>query len=465
MHYCRRLCLGALLLAAAAAPGEAPFRMDGAGPWDVTLSLEYAPETQSGVRPHSATFRPMEERPNFGLVSGAYWFRLRLKNNTTDTRWVLEATNPRLGLVELYAPRHEAHVRIARAGDTVPLTGEALSRRPPAFDIRLQPGDEAVYHFRIAHHGALHFGMLLWPHQLYRRQHAAYNVATGILCGAIAIMLLYNLLLTLQIRSRSYCYFTLFILFYLLYIIALEGLGNEYLWNKSQWWAVRGIIFLFGMAALFLHAFARAFLETPARAPRWDKILIAGMGASIVVVLGSLTYSLLISALAHLIAILAPVYMLSAALRCWRGGYRPAGIFFLAWSLLMASAAGFALVNLGYASDSAYALDIVHFGFAATLAVFSIAMDTRARLSAAALSAQLESQVAERTRDLREALDNVQTLRGMIPICSHCKKIRDDEGYWNQIETYLNTLGDITLTHGVCPQCAQEHYPDFAKRP
>jgi hypothetical protein len=56
-------------------------------------------------------------------------------------------------------------------------------------------------------------------------------------------------------------------------------------------------------------------------------------------------------------------------------------------------------------------------------------------------------------------LAQVKTLGGMLPICSHCKKIRDDQGYWSQIEAYLNAHTDAEFTHGICPDCAKEVFP------
>ena len=73
---------------------------------------------------------------------------------------------------------------------------------------------------------------------------------------------------------------------------------------------------------------------------------------------------------------------------------------------------------------------------------------------------------AEKERDkvileLQTALSEVKTLRGLVPICSTCKKIRDDQGYWNQIESYLKAHSEAEFTHGICPDCAQRLYPDM----
>lgn len=86
------------------------------------------------------------------------------------------------------------------------------------------------------------------------------------------------------------------------------------------------------------------------------------------------------------------------------------------------------------------------------------------------LLARVEAMVriltAERERDrlileLREALEKVKTLSGLLPICAHCKNIRDDKGYWNQVEAYLTAHSELRFSHGICPDCAKKHYPEF----
>lgn len=64
-------------------------------------------------------------------------------------------------------------------------------------------------------------------------------------------------------------------------------------------------------------------------------------------------------------------------------------------------------------------------------------------------------------RELQIALDEIQTLQGIIPVCSHCMKVRDDKGYLNQIDAYIQKHSDAKISHGICPQCAKELYPDL----
>jgi len=63
--------------------------------------------------------------------------------------------------------------------------------------------------------------------------------------------------------------------------------------------------------------------------------------------------------------------------------------------------------------------------------------------------------------ELQDALSHVRTLRGILPICSACKKVRDDDGYWEQIESYIYKHSDAGFSHGICPDCAKRLYPDI----
>jgi Na+/melibiose symporter-like transporter len=63
--------------------------------------------------------------------------------------------------------------------------------------------------------------------------------------------------------------------------------------------------------------------------------------------------------------------------------------------------------------------------------------------------------------ELQEALGKIKTLKGMLPICASCKKIRDDRGYWNQIESYIRAHSEAEFTHGICPDCMKQLYPEY----
>jgi len=72
-----------------------------------------------------------------------------------------------------------------------------------------------------------------------------------------------------------------------------------------------------------------------------------------------------------------------------------------------------------------------------------------------------EAERLQLIQELTEALARVKTLSGLLPICASCKKIRDDKGYWQQVETYISQRSEADFTHGICPGCAERLYPEF----
>jgi len=83
-----------------------------------------------------------------------------------------------------------------------------------------------------------------------------------------------------------------------------------------------------------------------------------------------------------------------------------------------------------------------------------------------ALARQVMSlmQLRRVSAELADTLANVRQLRSLLPICSHCKHIRNDEGYWNEVTAYIRAHTGVEFSHGICPDCLQDHYPDVYVR-
>jgi phosphoserine phosphatase RsbU/P len=99
--------------------------------------------------------------------------------------------------------------------------------------------------------------------------------------------------------------------------------------------------------------------------------------------------------------------------------------------------------------------------------------ELRARMQAGLRILELQSKLVERVRELEDTLSRVRMLQGLLPMCSCCKKIRDDSNYWQQIENYVTAHSDAQFSHSVCPQCyekivkpqLEELYPHWKKNP
>lgn len=85
-----------------------------------------------------------------------------------------------------------------------------------------------------------------------------------------------------------------------------------------------------------------------------------------------------------------------------------------------------------------------------------------ARVGAHVSLFRLRTSLEEKVAELQTALEEIKTLRGLVPICSSCKKMRDDEGYWSQLEVYIQKHTEAELTHGICPECMKTLYPEVS---
>ncbi|MBF0328664.1 MAG: response regulator [Nitrospirae bacterium] len=112
-------------------------------------------------------------------------------------------------------------------------------------------------------------------------------------------------------------------------------------------------------------------------------------------------------------------------------------------------------------SDTEYLIDAINIGVGQYVLK---PIDTNVLLNSVSKCARTLLLQKEREiliKQLQEALDKVKTLRGMIPICSSCKKIRDDKGFWEQLEGYISDHTEAEFTHSICPECTKKLYPKF----
>jgi len=84
-----------------------------------------------------------------------------------------------------------------------------------------------------------------------------------------------------------------------------------------------------------------------------------------------------------------------------------------------------------------------------------------ARMDVGRRMIQLQERLIERAEELSKALEHIKMLHGILPICSHCKKIRNEVGRWDQLESYISQNSEARFSHSICPDCLRKHYPEL----
>jgi sigma-B regulation protein RsbU (phosphoserine phosphatase) len=90
--------------------------------------------------------------------------------------------------------------------------------------------------------------------------------------------------------------------------------------------------------------------------------------------------------------------------------------------------------------------------------------ELRVRVGVGVRMLTLQKALAERVEELEEALSQVKRLQGMLPICSYCKKVRDDQNYWQKVEDYISDHADVQFSHGICPGCYERVIREFEEQ-
>ncbi len=86
--------------------------------------------------------------------------------------------------------------------------------------------------------------------------------------------------------------------------------------------------------------------------------------------------------------------------------------------------------------------------------------ELEARINVGIRMLNLQQRLSNKVRELEKAVEHIHTLQGMLPICAHCKKVRDDEDYWHEVEHYIRDHSELEFTHSICPDCLEKHYSD-----
>ncbi len=168
--------------------------------------------------------------------------------------------------------------------------------------------------------------------------------------------------------------------------------------------------------------------------------------------------------LVSMVALVAMTAVLKPDKRAW-----VAYVFIPLMSFLFVWEYFFPELLLGYQTRLERFLDLYLTFLIATVVIFkvlSMVMDAynleRQRLAEA--NHALANKVEELNRvnaTLEQAISEIKSLSGLLPICSWCKKVRDDKGYWNLIESYVQDHSEVDFSHSICPECAREHFPEL----
>ncbi len=366
----------------------------------------------------SGRFEPLPRTgSSLGYRRGQCWFHASLRNvDHPESRWVLSVPQARLDRIDAYvlAPDGAVLTR-ASLGDHVPFGQRSLRLRYPNLAFELPTGTARDLVFAVESTSSMQFPLELRSQRALIEHVDDAQLLMGIYYGILIGLALYNLVIWLSTRERTYLSYVVYVFCFGLFMFCMNGFAFEYLWPRWPRWANDSVPLLVSLTLAAATWFSRLFLDWGKFLPRMD--LVARWFARAMVVFGVVSLvldgRLVLQFLSVLVLVHAPVNLGCAAF-CLRRGHRPALFFLAAWGLLILGTVLMALSTMGWIASSALTEHGMQIGSAAEMVLLSFALAYRLNLLREANVAletasrvNLEQRVKERTAELNMALQEL----------------------------------------------------------
>lgn len=288
---------------------------------------------------YSGQFKPVSaEIPNFGFTKSVYWVRFSAGNNTpSDISRYLEIGFPLLDRVEIYTFEKNSKggldlLQRDTTGRDFSFLNRTIKHRNFVFPAYFPSGRERIFYMRIKTDDGMIFPVTLWDTMAFTEKMQKENFLFGIYYGIILVMVLYNIFLLIFTRDRNYLSYILYITFFGLFQMAMNGLAFQYLWPDHTWWAKHANPFFIGMSCLLAALFSLRFLDMPRYTPVFNRIMTGLMVTGIILASVSFFAPYSVTIIAGQLLPLAMIFTaLPAAYLSLIRGNRAARFYLIGW--------------------------------------------------------------------------------------------------------------------------------------
>ncbi len=216
------------------------------------------------------------ESINFGFTKSVYWFRFAVNNTSKEALDLFfELTYPLLNYVYLYVPV-KGKYQVIKTGNKYPFYQRDIVDKNFVFDLKTAPG-VSTYYLRIETVSSMNFIPLLMSQRAYLARTQKNLPLLWIYYGFMIVMLVYNFLIFLSSRDRSYLFYVIFIGSYILFQLTLNGYSFQYLWPKAIWWGANSLPMFMCLSVLCWGVFLWDLLEMREKFRRMYKMFVWGI--------------------------------------------------------------------------------------------------------------------------------------------------------------------------------------------
>lgn len=411
--------------------------------------------------------------PNYGFTPSAYWLRIPVQSlHSTPTPFYLDIKNPGLDDVTLYVVSQGLLQETIQSGDSIAVQQRPYPATTLVLPFHLADSTTAELYVRVQSDGAALFVPFAVLDEKALQAAVIFGwVLHSAFLGIMGALFIYNLFIFSLLRTRLYLYYVLYLPVIYMAMAGISGFGPAYLYPGNTWLSNEGVGVFTGIALALLLLMTREFLQTSAHPwlDRWVRLFtLGGFAMSGGVFLWSIQFGYQLTAA---VLFLYPIFCVLVGIIAWCHGRTEARFYLIGQVASWSSMLLFALLNTGVLPYRFLIYQSPVLGVAGDALLLSLALadqirllqqarfiaEERARQNLEIRQEELERLVAERTAEIK-------TLHGILPICAHCKKIRNEQGAWEQLEIYISQHTDAEFSHGLCNDCMQTLYPTIYQK-
>ncbi len=346
-----------------------------------------------------------EKAPGYGFAPSAYWVRFRVKNPTaTHLDWMLEINYPHLDQIQFFVPGSAGAYETRRSGDYEPFNAREVQYRNFIFILKERPYSENTYYMRVATTSVINLPLVKWTPAALTSKISNEQMALGLYYGSMLVMLFYNLFLFVSLRSRTYLYYILYILAFVLFQAMYNGLAFQYVYPTASWlnFLIPFSIALFSLAIIL---FSRRFLDTATTTRYLDKVLfvLAVLNALLLPVSLVLSYSAAARIIIPVAALGFLFLLIVGTIRLLRGS-RAARFYMIGWSFLLSGLILSGLNTFGVLPPNFLTIYGMQIGSVLEVVLLSLGLADRINT----MKMETQRAQAEALANREEALENLK---------------------------------------------------------
>lgn len=280
---------------------------------------------------------------NFGMTDSVYWLRLRVRNDAPiTTKWRLELNRPSMNTVVLYLPTEDnSQYNEKKTGYIYPFSTRDVQEESFVFRLPLPPHSEQVIYLQVRDQ-VMELPLRIWETEAMEQYDQTSRLLIGLSFGALLIMLVYNLVLTIMVKDRSFVLYSFFQISVLLFLANVQAYAQHYLWPGQTYFNTFSIPLFVELSLISTLLFGATFLKIEEAPKVWKLPSFILLGAMTLCILPTPFIGAKILEVILPIGLVVLIYIPIMAVRAWLQGYKPARFYLLSWTVFFV--AGFVVI-------------------------------------------------------------------------------------------------------------------------